>query len=85
MEVVLSMIEMKLTKWKNRKLNIARRKMILNHYIIPLIIYFLSCWHPTSSQIKEFVALCKNFLWGGDPWTKKIAKAIWNLRTVPIQ
>ena len=59
--------------------------MILNHYIIPSIIYFLSCWHPTSSQIKEFVALCRNFLWGGDPWTKKIAKVRWQLCTVPVQ
>ena len=59
--------------------------MILNHYIIPLIIYFLSCWHPTSSQIKEFVALCMIFLWEGVPWTKKIAKARWHLCMIPVQ
>ena len=57
--------------------------MIINHYIVRLIVYYISCWRPTEAQLKEFVALCRNFLWGGDPWIKKVVKVKWEHCTIP--
>ena len=81
----MNKIEVKLTKWQNRKLSLVGRGMILNHYIIPMVIYYLSCWRPADSELKEFVALCRNFLWGGDPWIKKVVKVKWDYCTIPHQ
>ena len=64
---VMNKVEVKLARWQKRKLNLAGRRMIINHYIIPLLVYYISCWRPTDAQLKEFVALCRNFLWGGGP------------------
>ena len=82
---VLNKVEFKLTKWQNRKLNLAGRRMILNHYIVPMIIYYLSCWTPSNKELKEIIALCRNFLWGGDPWIKEVAKAKWEYCTLTLR
>ena len=49
-----------------------------NHFIIPMVIYFLSCWQPPEEDLKYFTALCKNFLWGGEPEIRKMAKVKWD-------
>ena len=41
-EWLMNKVEEKLKKWQNRMLNMAGRKMVTNHFIIPLVIYFLS-------------------------------------------
>ena len=79
----LEKVETKLTRWKRKQLTLAGRIMVLNHYIIPSIIYFLSCWRPPDSDIKTFTRLCRNYLWGGDPWNRSIAKVKWNTCTLP--
>ena len=68
---VMNKVEVKLARWRKRKLNLAGRRMIINHYIIPLLVYYISCWQPTDAQLKEFVVLCRNFLWGGTLGLKK--------------
>ncbi|MCO5572277.1 hypothetical protein L7F22_026030 [Adiantum nelumboides] len=71
---IMNKIEGKLKFWRARMLNMAGRRMIINHCIIPMVIYFLSCWRRPEDDLNFFTALCRNFLWGGDPWTKKMAK-----------
>ena len=63
----MNKVEVKMARWQKRKLNLAGRRMIINHYIVPLIVYYISCWRSTDTQLKEFVAMCRSFLWGGDP------------------
>lgn len=58
----LEQVESKLNRWKTKPLNIAGRCLVLNHYIIPSIIYFLSCWVPKKVEMQQFIKLCKNFL-----------------------
>ena len=81
----MNKIEVKLGRWKKIKLNLVSRRMILNHYIIPLVVYYLSCWRPTNAEIKEFVAMCRNFLWVGDPSIKKLVKVKWDHYTIHQQ
>ena len=52
--------------------------MVINHFIIPMVIHFLSCWRPPEEDLNYFTALCRNFLWGGDPWIRKMAKVKWD-------
>lgn len=54
---IMQKIEIKLKKWQNRQLNMAGRKMVLNHCIIATVIYFLSCWRPPQADVKIFVSL----------------------------
>ena len=37
-EWIMNKVEEKLKKWQNRMLNMTRRKMVINHFIIPLVI-----------------------------------------------
>ena len=48
-----------------------------------MVVYFLGCWRPPKEDLKYFMALCKNFLWGGDPWIKKMAKVKWYYCCIP--
>ena len=57
--------------------------MVINHFIIPMVIFFLSCWRPPKEDLKYFTALCRNFLWGGDPWIRKMAKVKWEFCCTP--
>ena len=80
---VMQKIEGKPLRWKRRHLTLAGRIMILNHYIIPSVIYFLRCWRPPDVDIKSFTRLCRNYLWGGDPWNRSMAKMKWDICTIP--
>ena len=80
---VMEKVEGKLTRWKRRQLTLAGRIMILNHFIIPSVIYFLSCWRPPDGDIKRFTRLCRNYLWGGDPWNNSMPKVKWDFCTIP--
>ena len=79
----MNKVEGKLKKWQNRFLNMARRKMVINNFIIPMVIYFLSYWPPPKEDLNYFTALYRNFLWGGDPWIRKMAKVEWDLCCAP--
>lgn len=57
--------------------------MVLNHYIIPTVMYFISCWKPDDQDLKQFTKLCRNFLWGGDPWGKSLPKVKWETVCLP--
>ena len=81
----MNKIEVKMARWQKRKMNLVGRTMIINHFIVPLIVYYISYWRPTETQLKEFVAMCRNFLWGGDPWIKKAVKVKWDHYTIPQQ
>ena len=41
---IMNEFEGKLKKWESRVLNMAGRKMVINHFIILMVIYFLSYW-----------------------------------------
>lgn len=72
-------IKAKLERWRNSLLSMAGRVMIINKYIIPTIIYFLSCWRPPDNSIKQFNSLCRNFLWSGSTSDFKIPKVKWDI------
>ena len=57
--------------------------MVINHFIISLVIFFLSCWRPPEDDLEYFTALCRNFFWGGDPYIRKIAKVKWDFWCAP--
>lgn len=63
----------------------AGRKMVLNHCIIPTVIYFLSCWRPREVDVKIFISLSKNFLQEEDLWVKKVAKVKWEFCCLPTE
>ena len=54
-------------------LNIIGKRVVLNHCIISIVLYLLSCWRPQEEDLKQFVTLCRNFLQGEDPWIKRMA------------
>ena len=74
----MNKVEGKLKKWQNRVLNMVGRKMVINHFIIHMVIYCLSCWQPREEDLNYFTILCRNFLWGGNPWIRKMAKVKWD-------
>lgn len=80
---VMEKIDTKLLRWKRKQLSLAGRIMVLNHFILPYVTYFLSCWRPPESDLCNFTKLCRNFLWGGDPWNKSIPKVKWDICTTP--
>lgn len=80
---VINKVENKLHRWQKRQLSIAGKAMVINHFITPSIIYFLSCWRPPDSNLKEFIKLYTNYLWGGDPWNQSITKVKWYWCSIP--
>lgn len=55
---------------------------MLNHFIVPAVIYFMSCWRPFESHLKQLNQLASNFLWGGKPNEKKIHKVAYSVCTL---
>ena len=70
-------IKAKVEKWSDSMLSMAGRIIIINHYIIPTVIYFLACWRPPECAIAQFNSLCRNFLWSGSGSTYKMPKVKW--------
>ena len=81
----MEQVEKKILRWKRRNLSLAGRLLIINHFILPSIIYFLNYWRPPEKDLKVFTKLCRSYLWGGDPWQKSTLKVKWALCTIPKQ
>ena len=58
----MNKIEGKLKKWRSRMLNLAGRRVVLNHCIIPTVFYFLSYWRSPEEDLKQFMSLCRKYL-----------------------
>lgn len=75
----------KLSQWKGYQPNLSARLFVLNHFLLPAIIYFLACWRPPQSHIKMINSLTYNFLWGGDGTSRKIVKVYLKTCMLPKQ
>lgn len=75
----LAQIKRKVERWKNGMFSMAGRILIINKFIIPTVIYFLACWRPPESSLKQLSALCRNFLWSGSCTDFKIPKVKWEI------
>ena len=82
---VFNKFKCKMIKWKGYQPNLASRLFVLNHFLLPSVIYFLSCWRPPQSHIKMLNPLINNFLWGGDGDNKKIVKVSLKTCMLPKQ
>ncbi|KAJ7549741.1 hypothetical protein O6H91_07G066200 [Diphasiastrum complanatum] len=72
-----------LERWKNLQANMAGRALVLKHLIMPKIVYFLSCWYPSNSDLGRLGALCRNFLWSSNFERKGYVGVAWSTCTFP--
>ena len=79
-EFVVSKFRSKVLSWQNYQPNLSARSFVLNHYLLPSLIYFLACWKPAMYQLNQIHALARQFLWGGE---KKIPKVSWKICCTP--
>ena len=79
---VLDRTQKKMEKWSTSMLSLAGRVLIINHFFIPYVLYFLSCWRPPEASLRQFTNLCRNFLWSGDGDRYKIPKVSWEICTL---
>ena len=56
----------------------AGKVLIINHFIIPTVSYFLACWRPPERALAQFNSLCRNFLWSGSTTDYKVPKVKWD-------
>lgn len=82
-EWVMNKIKTKFQLWWGYQTSLAARVFVLNHYLLPTIIYFISCWSPPKSHLKEFFSLVTSFLWGGDGIQHKVAKVAYSTCILP--
>lgn len=74
---VMDKIESKVNRWNSFNLSMAGRVLLINHYIIPSVVYFLSCWRPPEKDLKQLIAICRRFLWAGATDISKLPKVKW--------
>ena len=80
---ILNKFKGKLIQWKGYQPNLSSRLFVLNHYILPSLIYFLSCWRPPQAHLKLVNSLVTNFLWGGDGTSRKMVKVAYKTCVLP--
>ncbi|KAI5057840.1 hypothetical protein GOP47_0027855 [Adiantum capillus-veneris] len=80
---VMDKFRSKLNRWIGLQANIAGRVLVLNHFISAYLLFFLCCWRPPDSHIREAIKVCRNFLWSGDPFKRGAAKVKWDVCTLP--
>ncbi|KAH7415806.1 hypothetical protein KP509_14G061700 [Ceratopteris richardii] len=68
-----------LAVWYDSNSSLPHRSFILNHYLLPKLVYFLSCWTPSKKLLNQVISMAKRFLWGGSANRKKIAKVPWDI------
>lgn len=79
----MSKFILKLIKWQHVQSSVSGRAFILNLFILPSLIYFLSCWYPVKYQLKQALSLARSFLWGGLEGQNKQAKVSWETCYLP--
>ena len=80
---VLEKFKAKLALWKGYQSSLASRLFVLNHYILPATIFFLSCWRPPQAHIRKVISIATSFLWGGTGFDRKIAKVSYKCCILP--
>lgn len=78
---VMTRTAQKFDRWAKTMLSMAGKILVINHFIIPSIIYFLACWRPPETALKKFSSLCRNFLWGGGT-DYRLPKVSWDVCTL---
>ena len=76
-------LEKKFIYWQTHNASLPSRLLILNHFILPSVIYFLSCWRPPDSHLKQLIKLTTNFLWGGNWGDRKMHKVSYTTCILP--
>lgn len=79
-DYVVSKLKSKVLCWQNYQPSLSSRSFVLNHYLLPSLIFFLSCWKPAQYQLKQVHSLARQFLWGGG---NRIPKVSWNICCIP--
>lgn len=59
-------------KWKGYQPSLS--SFVLNHYILPCLVYYLAFWKPTKTQMKSIHSLTGKFLWGSSGDQRTICK-----------
>lgn len=80
---VLDNFFQKLKKWRGYQSTLPSRLFVLNHCILPSLIYYLVCWKPTKSHLSSVPSLANQFLWGGDEEHKRMSKVAYNICVLP--
>lgn len=75
---IFSKFKAKLGKWRGLQANLAGRKMVLNHCIYLLLIFYFACSKPPLGIFKMIIRECKAFLWGGDLDKTKLSLVKWD-------
>lgn len=78
----LDRIKVKLERWQSQIFSMAGKILIINHFIISTVIYFLACWRPPDKALAQFNSLCRNYLWAGNTKDYKIPKVKWETCTL---
>ena len=47
---VMEKLQKKFWYWQNHSPTLSSRVFVLNHYILPSVIFFLSCWRPPANS-----------------------------------
>lgn len=69
--------------WQSYQHSLSSRAVVLNHYLLPALIYFLSCWQPVKYQLNRVFSLARSFLWGHDPEQARVPKVAWDTCLLP--
>lgn len=81
-EWLLCRLEEKIKRWNGMQLSFAGA-MVLNHFVTPATIFYLTCWRPANSALKQLEGLCQRFMWSGNSHIKKWHKVKWEVCTQP--
>ena len=60
-----------MVRWSNFRSSLSSRTFILNHYLLPSLIYYISCWKLATYQLNWVYSITKNFLWGSTKNSRK--------------
>ncbi|MCO5548209.1 hypothetical protein L7F22_001666 [Adiantum nelumboides] len=80
---VLEKFKAKVACWKGYQSSLSSRLFVLNHFLLPSTIFYLSCWRPPQAHINQIISIASSFLWGGTGLDRKIAKVSFKIRTLP--
>ncbi|KAH7373095.1 hypothetical protein KP509_17G036800 [Ceratopteris richardii] len=82
-EWVVERFKKHLLYWYDANSSLPHRTFVLNHYILPKLVYFLACWSPSNKQLEQVICLARNFLWGSKSDQKKVPKVAWKICCLP--
>lgn len=82
-EPVLKAMRLKLSTWRSRQLSIGGRITLINSVLSSLPLYFFSFFKAPKKVINEIEKVQRQFLWGRDMETRKIAWVKWRMVCLP--